>query len=284
MNIDKITLYRKIEKTLHKVPNSNHISEIVCKNFCHILLVDAKYIHVKGYDKGTAFIYCIDYYSHDILINLLAPSESYAAYLSFFSKVKAMNYPLEFLVCDGLEHIIEACRYYYPNTKIQLCLNHIKEGIRRILKVRSDGTHKAFFTRLAFAFELKHHLRDYYSYIRKLIREYSINPIHISIFSEIVKKDKYLIIHIIFPHVPATNNLIEAFNSHLEARLKSIRGFQSRESAEIWLNAYVMNRRLSKFTNCTDKFKYLNGTISLAHTAMYDAPKIFLLKKVNVKD
>ena len=186
-----------------------------------------------------------------------------------------MNYPLEFLVYDGLEHIIDACRYYYPN---------IKEGIRRIFKVRSDVTHRSFFTRLAFAFELKHHLRDYHSYIRKLIRDYSSHPIYISILSEIVKKDEYLITHIIYPHVPATNNLIEAFNSHLEARLKSIRGFQSRESAEIWLNAYVMNRRLTKFTDCTTKFKYLNGTISLAHTAMYDAPKVSLLKKVNVKN
>ncbi len=79
---------------------------------------------------------------------------------------------------------------------------------------------------------------------------------------------------------PATNNLIESFNSHLEARVRSLKGFESFNSAELWLNAYVMNRRLSKFTDCRGKFKHLNKTAPIAHTAMYDAQNVSLLKKV----
>jgi len=166
------------------------------------------------------------------------------------------------------------------HVRVQLCLNHIKEGIRRLLKVRSDATHKSFFTRLAFAFTLKYKLADYHSYIRKLIRLHSAHLIYSAILFEIVKKDEYLTTHLKYHHCPSTNNLIEAFNSHIEARLKLFRGFQSQLSAEIWLNAYVMNRRLSKFTDCTDKFKHLNGSVSLAYTAMDEAIKVSLLKKV----
>ena len=112
LDLDKVTLYRQIKRTLLRVSNSNHITKIVCKNYCNILLVDAKYVNVKGYEKGCTFIYCIDYYSHDILVNQLSPSENYQAYLSFFKKIKDLNYQLDFLVCDGLEHIIFAARYY----------------------------------------------------------------------------------------------------------------------------------------------------------------------------
>lgn len=262
-----------------KVPNSNHVTEIVCDRFCGILEVDAKYVNVKGYDKGAAFIYAIDYLSHDIVLNMLAPSENYQAYLAFFHKLKLMNYPLQFLVCDGLEYIVTCARFYFPNLKIQLCLNHIKEGLRRLLKVRSDNTHKSFFTQIAYAFELDHHYSDYRSYIRKLLKRHSYDPLYKSILADIVKRNELLSTHARFKQCPKTNNLIESFNSHLECRLKSLKGFQSLNTAELWLNAYVMNRRLTPFTDCTGKFKQLNGSTSISHTAINPKVKLSLLKK-----
>jgi transposase-like protein len=261
------------------VPNSNHISELVCEFFDGVLIVDGKYIHVKGHVRKIPLIWCLDYKSHDILIHQLAPSENYQTYLSFFRKIKRLNYPLHTIVCDENESIFLAAKYFYPRLKVQLCTNHVKEGIRRILRSRTTPKHEHFVKQIEYLFKQKN-IKEYSKYARKLVREHSGNIVYQKILSDLNAKHEYLIRYLIDRRVPSTTNLIELFNSHLEGRLKTIKGFESFLSAEIWLNAYVMNRRLSKFTDCSKKFKHLNGTCSLAHTAGYDKPNISLLKRV----
>ncbi|MBD3279439.1 MAG: hypothetical protein GF390_01875 [Candidatus Pacebacteria bacterium] len=63
--------------------------------------------------------------------------------------------------------------------------------------------------------------------------------------------------------MPTTTNLIECFNSHLQGRLKTIKGFESFKHADLWLNAYFLRRRTKKFTDCRGKFRNLNGKTSL---------------------
>ena len=210
---------------------------------------------------------------------MLAPSENYQSYLAFFKKLKAINYPLSTLVCDELEVIVQAARYYYPKIKVQICTNHYKENIRRLLRSRTSPEHEHFVKQVEFLFK-RITIKDYCSYARKLLKEHGTNEIYMSILKDLNKKHEAVIRYLIDKKVPSTTNLIELFNSHLEARVKSLKGFESFQSAELWLNAYVMNRRLSKFTCCSKKFKHLNGKCSLAFTAMYDAPKVSLIKKV----
>lgn len=279
LNSKKSTVSDKIHALLHKVPNSNHITEIVCKHYKGVLLVDAKYINIKGYAKGAAFIYCIDYYSHDILIHQLSPSENYHAYIAFFKKLKQIEYPLNTLICDGLATIHSSAKYIFPNIKIQICTNHVKEGIRRILQSRTNLAHEHFIKQIEYLFR-QTSVHRYSKYATKLLKEHKTNIIYLSILIDLNKKHEFLVRYLINKSIPSTTNLIEAFNSHLEARLKSIRCFQRFETAEIFLNAWVMNRRLTPFKDCKGKFKVLNGTCSLAHTAMEDATKVSLLKKV----
>ena len=79
-------------------------------------------------------------------------------------------------------------------------------------------------------------------------------------------------------HIPRTTNLIESYNSHLEGRLKTIKGFESFTHADTWLNAYFLKRRLQPFTDCTKQFKALNGTCSLEHTLRFPSTKAKFLK------
>ena len=61
-------------------------------------------------------------------------------------------------------------------------------------------------------------------------------------------------------NIPKTTNLIEGFNSTtLELRLSSIRGFEKEENAKNYINALILKRRFTKFTDCRGKFKHLNG-------------------------
>ena len=72
---------------------------------------------------------------------------------------------------------------------------------------------------------------------------------------------EYLLNYLKYPHlnIPNTTNLLEGFNSQLELRLSSIRGFESFETAENYLNAWIVKRRFARFTDCRGKFKKLNG-------------------------
>lgn len=76
---------------------------------------------------------------------------------------------------------------------------------------------------------------------------------------------KYLLNYLKYPrlNIPSTTNLIEGYNSQFELRLSSIRGFETPETAKNYVNAWIIKRRFSKFTDCKNHFKELNGKTPL---------------------
>lgn len=278
LNASKSDIDRKVRSGLQKVPNSNHISEIICNDFHYgYLLVDGKYVHVKGHKNKVALIWAVDNYSHDILAYVVAPSENYQAYLALFKILKKMNYPLWVLTCDDHASIVPAMKAIYPKARVQLCLNHYKESVRRRLKSRSNPVHTQFVRDIEGLFKAKSK-RNWTYRAKRMIYRYP-EEIHQSILVDLSARYPLLTTYYDFP-CPATTNLVEAFNSHLEDRIKGIRGFESMSSFEIWINAYIMNRRLTKFKSCTKKYTYLNGKVSLYFTAGHNSAKVKLLKKV----
>jgi transposase-like protein len=275
----KSVVSRIILNTLSRVPNSNHISELSCKYFGRgILFVDGKYLHVKGYKNKIPLIWVIDEYSHDPLIHELVPSENYQAYRYLFLQLKKLNYPLQVLICDEHPSIIQAIKLVYPKCKIQLCTNHFKENVRRSLKVRSKKEHKRFMDDIEGLFKSKS--KQKFSYrAKRMLLIYSRIKIYQKIMMDINDKFTLLTTHYEY-RCPSTTNLIECFNSHLQARLASIKGFESFKTAQLWLNAYVMNRRLTKFTDCGKHYKKLNGLAPIQLSAKWETRNLQLLKKI----
>ena len=87
-----------------------------------------------------------------------------------------------------------------------------------------------------------------------------------AIIVDIYKRRRELFSCTNISHCPHDTNLIELFNSHLQARLKSIKGLKSFHGAERFLNAYVLRRRTKPFTDCRGQFKHLNQKCSLQMT------------------
>lgn len=85
------------------------------------------------------------------------------------------------------------------------------------------------------------------------------------LFTDFKKQKEYLLNYLKYPHlnIPYTTNLIEGYNSQLELRLNSIKGFESDQTAENYINAWIIKRRFSKFTDCRKHFKKLNGKTPL---------------------
>lgn len=273
-------------RELDALPHNNEIAFSYCnpKRFCGFLVVDGKFVAVKGYDRKIPFIYGIDYLTHDIPICMLAPSENFQAMLQFFTRLKNTGYDLQALICDDNESIRLAAKQVYPGVIIQLCHVHFLENIRRTLKVRSEETYRSFLADLEEKIfdlpylgqaNLKRHIRwrapRHYDDALKIA---TLNYIfdYSDLLTGYVKAEK-----LFHNGCPRTTNLIESYNKQLNGRLKTIQGFQSFETAERWLSAWILRRRLTPFTDCRKRFRHLNGICSLEKTRMkkFKLPELF---------
>jgi transposase-like protein len=234
--------------------------------FCGYLVFDGKHFPVKGYKDNVVLLWGVDYLTHDIPHFVLAPSENYQAAVKYFRELRDVGYPLQYLVCDDNEAFKMAARYVYPKVIIQTCLNHYKENIRRDLCIRSRSTYVKFFLEIEKLFKDRLCLPEFVWKLAELNTKYGSDPNTLRWLSSLMMRKHELVAYHQYPNVPNTTNLIECYNSHLEARLKVIRGFENYHSAKLFLNGYILRRRLKNFTDCKDKFKHLNGTSSLQKT------------------
>jgi len=273
-------VYRIVKKEMLSLPDNTWLTHKYCNRYSGILIVDGKFVKVKGFKKKIPFIYAIDYLTHDIVVGILVKSECYEAYRKLFRLIRTTNYPCRVVCCDDVLSSLEpALNYHYPKAKIQLCQNHYLENIRQKLKVRTSRDHVKFFKNLKL-----HAFTEYKNeeQLKAVLRHFIIssakkNILRQSIVMNIWQRRRYLFEYKNILNCPKDTNLIELFNSHLNARLKSIKGFKSLSTAEMFLNAYMIRRRTKKFTDCESKFKHLNGKCSLEMSIKKQAnlPELF---------
>ena len=130
-----------------------------------------------------------------------------------------------------------------------------------------------------------HHARRQ-SYFRKMLYLYGHHQIAQTILVDIASRYDYLFAYDsnFMKHCPKTTNMIESYNSHLQARLKSIKGFESFKGAERFLNAWMVRRRTKALTDCNKPFKGLNGKMPIENTIKKDHhwPKILGVNFPNI--
>ncbi len=264
---------------LEKLPHIADLTRRYSTKFCGILVVDGKYIKVKGYERKIPVLYGIDYLTHDIPTYILSEGESYQTCHSFFTSLRLLQYPLQTVVSDDNANIYDAARSVYPQVNSQICHNHYKETIRRNLSVRTDPTYVPFMRDIEELFVKRRSETEFNTVAGKLFFKYKDESLCLSILLNIQKRLPQLTAYMKEKHIPRTTNLIESYNSHLEGRLKTIKGFESFKHADSWLNGYFLKRRLQPFTDCAKQFKRLNGTCSLEHTVRHQSTITYLRKQ-----
>lgn len=258
-----------MKRELDELPDNTQVTQEFCSRFDGILVVDGKYIKVRGYAQKIPFIYGIDYATHDIPVGLLAPAESEEVFHHFFKRLHACNYPLKVVVCDDVVSALKpALLQYYPDAKIQLCQNHYIEHIRQQLNVRTRAVHQRFFAMLYHGvFRRKGlHPAATRAIFEALKKRAARDADRRMILAHVELREQELFAHELIKNCPRDTNLIELYNSHLNARLRGIKGFKSFRAAEQWLNGYLLRRRTKPFTDCDTKFRHLNGSCSLQLT------------------
>jgi transposase-like protein len=217
---------------MKRVPNSNHVTEVLCNKFSGYLLVDAKYVSVRGNDKKLAFIWTLDYYTHDVIWYMLASSENTQAYYAMFTRLKKIGYQLNCLICDDHATAQNVVKLIYPKAKIQLCLTHYKRNIQKMLELRRNDCDRAFFKDILRLFMSKDE-KEFNGIGKWMIQTYGIERKYRQILMNIDQNTEVLTTYLKFKNCPSTTNLIECYNKHLSGRLKTIDGFKSYETAEL---------------------------------------------------
>lgn len=264
--IKKSTVCRIVLNELKKLPSNNEFTKKYCNSFSQVILIDGKYINVKGYPHKIPLLWGIDYFTHDIPIFTLAPSENYQSWARFFSFYRIINYFPQLLVCDDNTALKMAARWSFPKVRIQTCWNHFKENIRRELNVRSDPTYRYISAAIDNILSSRQPIETFNRRFGNLYNKYGEDLVARQVLTNIEKNKEELLAYKWIRRSPYTNNLIECFNSHLEARLTPLKGFNSFEDARLWLNGYILKRRFTAFTSCSRKFRHLNGKKSIELT------------------
>lgn len=189
----------------------------------------------------------------------------------FFSQLKRLGYYPDIVVADDRGGLNSALLKVFPYSLLQLCHNHYLENIRTLLKVRSTEKYRQFF------FDLKEKVFDDRIDPKKSLRSFSqsspcFNRLIKNILGTIRYREDVLFNYISVSDCPNNTNLIELYNSHLNGRLKTIKGFQSFDSANRWLNAWIIRRRTKSFTDCEGRFQYLNGHSSFSLSIKKQTP------------
>ena len=288
-NVSPAKVFLQTKEEMNNLPNNTWLTLNYCNRFSGILVVDGKYIKVKGYHQKIPFIYGIDYLKHDFPVGILSPSENEEAFRRYFRLLKTCNYPLRVVICDNILPALKpGLLRYYPKAKIQLCHNHHLEGIRQKLHIRTEETHQLFFHKLNEYILKKKRKKKTKEELNKSLHNIFIkygrkNLLRQSILIDIYKRKENLFTYQNIPHCPKDTNLIELFNSHLNARLNSIKGFKSFKNASRFLNAYLIRRRTKRYTDCSQKFKHLNGKCPIELTIKKQANMPEILSKYQLK-
>lgn len=262
---------------MSELPTCIDVTRWYCQKFQGVLLVDGKYVKVKRYDRKIPVIYGVDYQTHDIPHYRLARAEDYPTCKKFFESLKLTNYVLQAVVCDDNVNIYKAAQYVYPSVAIQLCHLHFLRNMRSLLNLEFNQLHQIFYRALTQLMITKRSEQDFNKKAANLFKQFGVNSVCNDILIELAKKQSLYQGYLQHKGVPTTTNLIESFNSHLEARVKPLKGFESFKHADLWLNGYFLRRRTKPFTDCQRRFRRLNGKTSLSQTKKpgIDLPSFF---------
>lgn len=278
--------FRRVEQELKRLPGNEWLTTHLCDRirFSRILILDGKYIAVKGFDRKIPFLYGIDYLTHDIPLGELYAAEDEAAFSQFFTRLKRLGYRPRIVVADDRAGLKGALTKVFPGVLLQLCQTHYLENIRNLLRVRTEEKYQQFFNSLRLhVFQKSKDEDGMIKGLQHVLAHHAGSDARLqNIVAEIYARRAELFNYFKIKDCPSNTNLIELYNSHLQGRLKTIKGFQSFESARIWLNAYLIRRRTKPLTDCKTKFKRLNGHAALAWTIKKQAQWPERLKRLGI--
>lgn len=185
-------------------------------------------------------------------------------------KIKAREKQIDNLFINDKDDYIPSSRYYSIKRAIRLANEIASLEFKYELLLDFQNIIQSILNADDYWTALRRikSLQKYFWPTRLKLKEYFPKR-HISKITKLIinfeEHQEYLLNYLKYPHlnIPKTTNLIEGYNSQLELRLASIRGFETTKTAKNYINAWIIKRRFTKFTDCKKPFKSLNGKTPL---------------------
>ncbi len=278
--------YARVIAEISQLPDNTELTKGLCDEnlWSGILILDGKYVAIKDFERKIPFLFGIDYMSHDLPHGQVVLAEDEINFSLYFQTIKDLGYKLRIVVVDDRDGIKQALNKVFPYARLQLCHNHYLDNIRKILRVRTETTYQHFFNSLKLHVFKATNDDEVTKGIKHVRNNHAGKNLTLwNILDDIEKRRNDLFAYFHFENCPNNTNLIELYNSHLNGRLKTIKGFQSLKSARRWLNAWMIRRRTKTFTDCDTKFKHLNKHCSLEFTIKKQALWPIILTKLGIK-
>lgn len=257
--------YKIVEREMNALPLNSTLSKEYCDRWSGVLNVDGKFVQVRGYEKKIPFIYSLDYHTHDLPVGLLAPSENLEAFGKLFGLVERIGYLPKLVVGDDSTALQTALNWAFPRVPFQLCHTHYLENLREALKVRTEDKFQMFFAEFEKVFKRDKSKAERFFVLEDLEKRFGAfdRVVGWMVQNVLERYTQLFAFETLGIYAPHSNNIIESFNSHLQGRLETIKGFESWQGAERWLNAWMIRRRIKPFTDCEKPFLHLNGKCGL---------------------
>lgn len=159
----------------------------------------------------------------DVPDHHLGDEESMIDLVLFLESLRDLGYPLKGYVCDGNTEIPRAIEQVFgPDIPHQLCVRHYLRNLR--VKVREGLMAEPI----------------YHDACRQIL--VGKPPRYMEVPSQLFTYQR-------IPELPRTNQAAENFIRFLELRLKTIGLFRNHHTARQYLNALILYRRFTKFTD-----------------------------------
>jgi transposase-like protein len=259
----KTTVCKVVNEVIAKCPAPTWIAEKFKPKWTGYLALDGKSIRVwdwsaKHFDYTQAerrwlhklcLLLAMDLGTLDLPYHDLDEEETAIDLILLLRGLKELNYPLKGYVSDGNPDIPKAVKKVFgPNVPHQLCVRHFLQNLRVKMNDPEYPLTNENYRRICHIVLTGQETRD-----------------------PTLPKELFTYRH--FPALPRTNQQIENCFRYFSLRLKTINMFQNIQTAKNYLNALVLQRRFTAFTDS----KYLKGKSPL-ELAGCDVRKIDYLK------
>lgn len=298
-----------------KIPTCFELNRIIGldkKNkWSGILLLDGKHIHT--HEGKYVELFASDFKTGDVIVKLPAPSENIDDYERLVMLVKRSGYTIRALVSDGepsiqrltqpaddnrrltrtfprpsIDGSIKPLRSKRPVLKgvpHQLCCVHFLREVDNILQYRR--TRESSNKHLRYLVHRLLKSRDINSFnhrLKKIDRFDAETYEHKRVISKVFKNKKLLSTHLREKsyldkskriYIPRSTNSLERLISEFEDRLKTMRRFKTKETAQKTMNLIVVNFRFKRMRNTRNRRKRGKSPIELGtgktiQVSMYD--------------
>lgn len=268
LKLSPSTVCRWVNLVGKKCKDTIQVAQELKPKWSGILSIDGKTIRASG--KKYTLLLAADLKTQDIVHAIVVIKESYQNMKKFVSQLKdEIDYPLRGVVIDLRPGLVRALGETFPKVPIQACVIHLKRQLdQRLPKLkgkrgsRTNQELRELLCQVLFASSSEEALSAH----REILKRSDIfaEKAQKTVIKMVSRHLSLILAHHFHPELSRDNNIIENIIKQLNKKIKLLDGFESIDTADVFIKLLVMKYRFKSFTDSRDKSKNGKSPLELA--------------------